>query len=158
MRIISFLLALLVTTTAVAQETPVTPGEFQLPEPSEILPLRRGTAAPHDGLLIDAGDMLRIQQEYDRMRYLLTRTSERDAERCEVQVAMEHAHVSACEERVVLRDTLWTARQAELVAQVMEARAQAQRAAERAWYESPVIWFIVGVVATAAVWIAVSVR
>lgn len=161
MRLLCVFLSLLLPITALAQETPVAPPpaeEFALPEPGDLVPLRRGTAAPRDGLLIDAGDMLRISQEYDRMRYLLTRTAERDAETCGVRVEMERARIGACEERLRLRDELWTARQTELVALVTEAREQARRAAERGWYENPVIYFIVGAVVVGLVWIATAVR
>ena len=161
MKTLCILLSLLLPVTAFAQEAPVAPPpveEFALPEPGDLVPLRRGTAAPRDGLLIDAVDMLRISQEYDRMRYLLTRTAERDAETCGVRVEMERARIGACEERLRLRDELWTARQAELVALVTEAREQARQAAERGWYENPVIYFIVGAVVVGLVWIATAVR
>lgn len=157
------LLSFILPATALAQEMPAplpaAPAEeFRLPEPGEVLPLRRGATAPRDGLLIDAEDMLRISQEYDRMRYLLTRTSERDRETCDVRVEMERARTSACEERLRLRDELWTARQTELAAMVTEARAAAAHATERQWFENPVLWFCVGVVATGVVWIAATVR
>ena len=162
MRFICVLLSFLLPVTVFAQEVPAPPPvpteEFRQPEPGEILPLRRGASAPRDGLLIDAEDMLRIQQEYDRMRYLLTRTAERDAETCEVRVEMERARTGACEERLLLRDELWTARQAELAALVAEARETARRSAERAWFESPILWFAVGLVATSIVWVAATVR
>jgi hypothetical protein len=160
---ILLILSLFVTAPARAQEEVHAPpsalpeDEFRLPEPGEILPLRRGTAAPRDGLLIDAEDMLQIQQEYERMRFMLERVSERDRETCDVRVEMEHARLSACEERLRLRDELWDARQNELNDTIVEARAEARRAAERAWFESPVLWFIVGVVATSIVWIAATV-
>lgn len=155
------LLSFLLPVTALAQEVPAPPPaapeeEFRLPEPDDYVPLRRGAAAPHDGLLIEAADMLQIHQEYERMRYLLTRTAERDIELCDVRVEMERARLTACNERLMLRDDLWTARQAELTAQIVEARAEARRAAERGWYENVVLWFVVGVVATGAVWIAVE--
>ena len=161
MKTLCILLSLLLPVTALAQEVPVaspSAEEFALPEPDDLVPLRRGAAAPRDGLLIDAVDMLRISQEYDRMRYLLTRTAERDAETCGVRVEMERARIGACEERLRLRDELWTARQTELVALVTEAREQARRAAERGWYENPVIYFIVGAVVVGLVWIATAVR
>lgn len=141
---------------ASGQEAPVE--EFRLPEPGDVLPLRRGASAPRDGLLIDAASMLRITQEYDRMRYLLTRASERDRETCEVRIEMERARIGACEDRLRLRDELWTARQAELVTAVTEARQAAQRAGERQFWESPALWFAVGVVATVLAWVAASVR
>jgi hypothetical protein len=149
---------LLLTATAQAQEAPTAPEDFRLPEPSEVLPLRRGATAPRDGLLIDAGELLRISQEYDRMRYLLTRTEERDREVCDVRVAMEQARTTACSERLTLRDELWAARQAELLAQVAEAREATARANERGWWESPILWVVIGAVAVAAVWIAVEVE
>lgn len=163
MRVLCIFLSFILPATALAQEVPSPPlaatsEEFRLPEPGEVLPLRRGATAPRDGLLIDAEDMLRISQEYDRMRYLLTRTSERDRETCDVRVEMERARTGACEERLRLRDELWTARQNELAALVTEARSQAQHAAERQWFENPVLWFVVGVAATAIVWIAATVR
>jgi hypothetical protein len=161
-RIACLILSLLISTSAIAQEVPAPPGalpedEFRLPEPGEILPLRRGSTAPRDGLLIEAEDMLRIQQEYERMRFLLERTAERDRETCDVRVEMERARLTACEERLHLRDELWTAREDELNDTIVEARAEARRAAERAWFESPVLWFCIGVVATSVVWIAATV-
>lgn len=163
MRVLCIFLSFILPATALAQEVPSPPlaatsEEFRLPEPGEVLPLRRGATAPRDGLLIDAEDMLRISQEYDRMRYLLTRTSERDRETCDVRVEMERARTSACEERLRLRDELWTARQNELAALVTEARSQAQHAAERQFWESPIFWFVIGAVASSAVWIAVTVE
>lgn len=163
MRSLCLILSLLLPTIALAQEVPAPPPatpeeEFRLPEPGEVLPLRRGAAAPRDGLLIDAEDMLRISQEYDRMRYLLTRTAERDAETCDVRVEMERARLSACEERLRLRDELWADRQDELALQIEAARTEARRAAERQFWESPVLWFVVGVTATSVVWIAATVR
>ena len=157
MRWVAFAMALLLTSTASAQEAPTAPEEFTLPEPDEILPLRRGATAPRDGVLIDAAELLSISQEYDRMRYLLTRTSERDRETCDVRVAMEHARTLAGEERLSLRDELWTARQAELLALVAEAREATARASERGWWEAPILWAVIGAVAVAAVWIAVEV-
>jgi hypothetical protein len=157
-RVVCLFLSLLLPLTAMAQDVPPPAAEFRLPEPGEVVPLRRGALAPRDGLLIDAGDLLQIQQEYERMRFLLERTAERDRETCDVRVEMERARTSACEERLRLRDELWTARQAELAALVTEARAAAAHAAERAWYENPVLWFCVGVVATGIVWIAATVR
>jgi hypothetical protein len=159
-QVLCVLLVLLLPSRAVAQEPIVAPPaeEFRLPEPSEILPLRRGAAAPRDGLLIDAGDMLQIQQEYDRMRYLLSRTSERDRELCDVRVEMERARLSAAEERLRLRDDLWGSREGDLLRQLRESQAQARRAAERGWWESEALWFAVGVVATGAVWAGVTVR
>jgi hypothetical protein len=137
---------------------PGTPEQFQLPETGEVLPLRRGAAAPHDGLLIEAADLLQIRNEYERMRYLLTRTAERDSERCDVRVQIEHAHVLAAEERLTLRDDLWTARQTELVTQVQATQEQARRAAERQWYDAPLLWAVIGAAVVGVVWIAATVR
>jgi len=154
-------LAALVLSPAVVsgQEAPGTPDQFQLPTPaSDILPLHRGTAAPRDGLLIDAADLLQIQQSYERMRYLLTRTAERDTELCDVRVQIEHAHTLAAEERLTLRDDLWGARQVELVAQVQATQEQVRRAAERGWYEQPILFVVIGAAIVGAIWIATAVR
>lgn len=159
-RALSVLLSLLLILPArsAAQENPSEAAELRLPEPEEILPLRRGAPAPRDGLLIGAADLLQIQQEYERMRYLLDRTAERDRETCDVRVEMERARISACEERLRLRDELWTARQAELTAALVDAREATRAAAERSWFEHPALWFAVGVVVTAIVWVAATVR
>ena len=156
-RLLALVLVLSVTSAAQAQEA-VDPEAFRLPEPGEISALRRGVPSPRDGLLIAADDLLHIQMEYDRLRYLLGRTQERDGQVCDARVEMERMRIGACEERLALRDTLWTARQAELLAQIAEAREAARRAGERGWYEHPAMWFAVGVLATAAVWIAATVR
>lgn len=132
--------------------------QFQLPDPGDILPLHRGAPAPRDGLLIGAGDLLQIQQSYEHMRFLLGLTQERDAQVCDVRVQIEHAHTVAAEERLTLRDELWTARQAELVAQVMAAQQQAQRAGQRGIEESPALWAAIGAVVATAVFVAVSVH
>jgi len=157
MRTLCILLSLLLPTTVLAQEAP--PAEYQLTEPTqEIVALRRGTPSPRDGLLIDAADMLQIRAEYERLRFLLARTTERDEATCAVRIEMERARTAACGERVSLRDELWTQRQTELVMQLREARQAAQRAGERSWFEHPALWFAVGVVATGLVWIAATVR
>ncbi len=151
----AFAAAVFVPTVATGQDAA---DQFQLPEPSEVLPLRRGTPAPRDGLLIDASDLLQIRAEYERLRFLLTRTTERDAEVCGVRVQIEHAHVTACEERLTLRDDLWGARQQELLQQVAAAQERANRAAERGWWEAPILWTIIGAVVVGVVWIAATVR
>ena len=149
----------LVAASASAQDAAqAAPQAFQLPEPGEVTPLRRGVAAPRDGLLIDAADLLQIRQEYDRMHFLLGRTSERDREVCDVRVEMEHLRLLAAEERLTLRDGLWSTREEDLLRQLREAQEQSRRAAERGWWESEALWFAVGVVATGAVWAAVTVR
>jgi len=158
--ILSVALAML-PARAVAQP-PVTTApsadQFQLPEPGDILPLHRGTPAPQDGLLIGAADLIGIQQGYERMRFLLGLTTQRDAEVCDVRVQVEHARTSAAEERLALHDELWTARQAELVAAVAAAQAQAQHAAERQWYEAEALWFAIGILVSTVAFVAVSVR
>jgi hypothetical protein len=157
--ILSVALAML-PARAVAQP-PVTTApadQFQLPEPGDILPLHRGQTAPQDGLLIGAADLLGIQQGYERMRFLLGLTTQRDAEVCDVRVQVEHARTSAAEERLALHDELWTARQTELVAAVAAAQAQAQHAAERSVFDSPALWFAIGILVATVAFVAVSVR
>lgn len=139
--------------TAIGQDVPAPP-EVELPEMGEVLPLRRGQPAPHDGMLVLQQDFAQIQTDYDRMRWLLTRTQERDREQCESRVTEQTLHTTACEERLSLRDGLWTERQREWAERV----AQEQRRAERQWHESPVLWFAIGAVATTVVFVAATVR
>jgi hypothetical protein len=161
--ILSVALALLPARAVAQPPAPTAPSadQFQLPDPGDILPLRRGTPAPQDGLLIAASDLLSIQQSYERMRFLLGLTQQRDAEVCDVRVQVEHAHTAAAEERLTLRDELWTARQTELTGAIAALQAQVQQAqhsAERQWYEAPALWFAVGIVVSAVAFVAVSVR
>lgn len=144
--------------SATAAPAPSDPSQFQLPDTGDILPLRRGQAAPQDGLLVDAHDLLSIQQEYERMRFMLGLTHDRDVQLCDIRVQEEQARTHAAEERLTLHDTLWTDRQQELVAAVQAAQQQAQRAAQREWFESPPLWAAIGVVLATVVFVAVSVR
>jgi hypothetical protein len=143
---------------AVAQDTAAPDAQLQLPATGDILPLRRGQAAPQDGLLIDAHDLLDIQQSYERMRFLLGLTHDRDVQLGDVRVQMEQARTRAAEERLTLHDTLWADRQAELVASLQAAQQQAQHAAERQWFESPILWAAIGAVLATVVYISVTVR
>lgn len=149
------------TTTAATTTSAPPSAQFQLPDVGDFLPLHRGTAAPRDGLLVDQAEMLSIVQGYDRLQHLLDATVARDSETCDVRVAIEHAHVTAAEERLTLRDDLWGARQQELVAQIQATQQQvmqAQHAAERQWWESPIMWGLIGALVASVVFIAVEVR
>lgn len=135
--------------------------QFQLPDVGDFLPLHRGAPAPRDGLLVDQAVMLSIVQGYDRLQHLLDATATRDGELCDVRVAIEHAHVTAAEERLTLRDGLWEARQAELVQQITATQQQvlqAQHAAERQFWESPILWAVVGALVATAIFLAATVR
>lgn len=157
MRTALVLMSLLLASVARAQD--VEPNPYQLAEPSqEILPLRRGAVAPRDGLLIDAADLLQIRADYERLRYLLQRTTERDSEVCDVRVQIEQSRTAACGERVTLRDELWGQRQAELIAQLAAAEQRARQAAHREWYEEPILWAVVGAVAVGVVWIGTAIQ
>lgn len=161
-RPLAFILAAMVFIPSLASGqdvvAPGTPEQFQLPDLGDILPLHRGTAAPRDGLLIDADDLLQIRQEYERMRYLLMRTTERDTQVCDVRVQVEHAHTEACGERLTLRDDLWGARQHELVQQIADAQQRANQAAQRQWYDQPILYLIIGAAVVGLIWIATAVR
>lgn len=157
MRFAIFLLVVLPALPVAAQDA-VAPNPYQLSEPSqEILPLRRGATAPRDGLLIDAADLLQIRADYERLRYLLHRTTERDEEVCSVRVQIEQARTAACGERVSLRDELWNQRQAELLRQVAAAEQRAQQAGQRQWFEEPALWALVGGAIVGALWIVTAV-
>lgn len=165
MRLIASLLSflLVVMPASVAAQPPTTTAapeaaQFQLPDPGDLVPVRQGQVATATGLIIAAPDMLNIQQEYERMRFMLGLTHDRDTQLCDIRVQAEQARTSAAEERVTLHDTLWTQRQQELVAAIAAAQAQAQHAAERQWFESPPLWAAIGVVLATIVYVAISVR
>jgi len=161
--VLSFAIAMLPLRAYVQDLPPAPPttppsAAFQLPDMGDFLPLHRGQPAQRDGLLVDQDVMLQITQSYDRLQHLLDATVQRDAETCSVQVAIEHAHTVASDERVSLRDGLWEAHQAELLASLAQAQQQAQHAGERQWYESDAMWFAIGVLVATVAFVAVSVR
>jgi hypothetical protein len=161
LRVLAIILSVAVATlpARVVAQPPAAPADqFQLPEPGDILPLRRGQSAPQDGLLIDAHDLLSIQQEYERMRFQLGLVERRDTEVCDVRVQVEHARTAAAEERLSLHDELWTARQTELLATIEQARQQARHAAERGFFDEPAVWFAIGIIVASVAFVAVSVR
>jgi len=150
LRVVAFILSVAIAmqpVRALAQETPPPSSQFQLPDPGNVLPLHRGTAAPRDGLLIDADNLLSIQQSYDRMRYMLDHITERDQQVCDARVQIEQARTTAASATTSLHDELWTQRQTEL----QQALAQAQARAERQWWESEALWFALGGLVVAGV-------
>lgn len=155
MRVLAFILSVAIAVMPVrvlAQDAPAPSttapsAQFQLPDPGDVLPLHRGTPAPRDGLLIDADNLLSVQQSYDRMRFLLDHMTERDQQVCDVRVQIEQARTAAATETTSLHDTLWTQRQAEL----QHALAQAQAQAQRQWWEAEALWFAIGGLVVAGV-------
>lgn len=152
LRVVAFILSVAIVTQPVrvlAQDTPTAApsAQFQLPDPGDVLPLHRGTPAPRDGLLIDADNLLSIQQSYDRMRYMLDHITDRDQQICDARVQVEQARTTAATATTSLHDDLWTQRQQEL----RQALAQATARAERQWWESEALWFAIGGLVVAGV-------
>lgn len=116
-------------------------------EGEEVVPLRRGRAAPRDGLLIDPTLLLRLHFDIDRLEHRLQADLARAEERCGVRVEMEEARTTAATERAELRDSLWRNRERDLVNQV----AAAQEDAKRGWHENPALWAGVGAVVASLV-------
>lgn len=137
---------------ALAQDTAPDSGAHEALDLPEVLSLRRGQVAPRDGLLIDAQDLIAISLDVERLQFLLRRTEERDRQTCEVRVQQEMARARAADERTTLHDGLWEGRQRELVTAVEQAR----RAAERQWYEQPVLWLGLGALVASLVAILVA--
>lgn len=130
-------------------EAPPAAGEPASTEPEGAVAfVLEGGRAPFSGFLIEGEDLARWRFRIETLEYRLDADARAAAARVEVLLEAERARTHAAEERLTLRETLWTARVEELAATLAEAR----RAAERQWYESEALWFAVGaVVAVAAV-------
>lgn len=139
---------------ASAQETEALrePGELRL-RLGDFRGVRRGQAAPDDGILMAPETILRIQIDYDALALRLTRERERAEDRCQVQLDMQRARTRAESERVTLRDGLWAAREGELI----EAARRAREEAVRQWYENPGLWTGVGALVASLVAILVQI-
>jgi hypothetical protein len=141
-------LGALAATGAAAQDVPAVPA-VELPEPRL---LREGERAPFTGQLMAQDDVLLWARTIEDLRHRLELDVRTEVERCDVRLELERARTTAAAETLVLHDTLWTDRVAELTAALVEAR----RSAERQWYESPALWFAVGAVVTAVATVAIA--
>lgn len=112
----------------------------------------QGRPAPFSGFLIEGEDLARWRFHIETLEYRLARDAEAAAARLEVLLDAERARTSAAEERLLLRNTLWTQRTEELATALAEAR----RSAQREWWESPLLWFASGVIVAIAATIALA--
>lgn len=119
------------------------PGSPESTEPrGEVVFLPAGRPAPFAGFLLEGQDLARWRFHIETLEYRLARDAEAAAARLDVLLGMERARTSAAEERLTLRDTLWQQRVEQLASELREAR----RAVERGWWESPALWFAIGMV------------
>lgn len=115
--------------------------------------LEAGQRAPSSGYLLRAELLEAFGQEVERLRFRLELTERTAAERCDVRLEIERARTTAAERSRELEGELWRARAEELAEELRSSRGR--EGAE--WYESPPLWFAIGVVVTSAVAIAVAV-
>jgi hypothetical protein len=151
MRIAAVLL-LLTTTFAIAQapaspQAPPPVPEAQLPALGQTEALDAGERAPWAGMLVRDDDLFGLQSALMTCRFTLASDQRLAAQVLDARLEQERARTAAATESAALHDRLWSERADQLAAQVLAA----QRSAERQWWESPPLWFAVGlVVATAA--------
>jgi len=118
----------------------------------EVAFVPQGRPAPFAGFLLEGQDLARWRFHIETLEYRLARDAEAASARLEVLLGMERARTSAAEERLTLRDTLWQQRVEQLAGELREAR----QSSERAWYESPVLWFAVGMLVAVGAVIGVA--
>lgn len=141
--------ALYAPTVSIAQDVTAAQ-DVQLPEPTL---LHQGDRAPFQGELITQEDLLRWAMRIEFLQRELVLDAQRADAVTAAKLDMERARTQAAEDRLRLHEALWTQRATLLGQEVTAAR----RSAERQWYESPVLWFCVGVVLTAGATIALAV-
>ncbi len=124
-----------------AQTPASAPAEAQLPAVGETAPLELGQRAPWAGMLVRDDDLFGLQTAVMQCRFSLQTGERLSAQILEARVAQEQARTAAATESAALHDRLWQDR-ATLLSQELVA---AQRAGERQWWESPPLWFAIGV-------------
>jgi len=138
-RILPFAFCLLASSVAAAQSTPATPPLQEVPY------LPQGRPAPFEGFLIRGPDLAQWKLRILVLEHQLDMTVTTEHRVAEVETRLNSARVQAVEERLALRDRLWTEQTTVLIKDL----ARARQAAIRSWYESPTLWFAVGVLITA---------
>jgi hypothetical protein len=89
--------------------------------------LEPGARAPWAGVLLRPELLEALGDEIEDLRFRLTLEARRAGERASVAAELSAARVQACEDRLELRDDLWTARAGELSADLASARAREDR-------------------------------
>ncbi len=124
--------------------------DVQLPEPTL---LQVGARAPFTGQLMAQEDVLSWARTIEGLERQLAAEVTRQADLCAARITGEQARTTAAEGTTALHDALFEQRITALAAEVVETR----QAAMRQWYESPALWFGIGVLVAAVVVIVVGV-
>lgn len=136
-----FLLCILAhASMASAQPVPTPPPVPEIPY------LAQGRPAPFDGFLVRGPDLAQWRQRIELLEHQLTLDVTTEQRIAAVQVSLEQARTEAVTSRLALRERLWTEQATTLTRDLAAARKDAVRS----WYESPTLWFAVGVLVTAA--------
>jgi len=90
---------------------------------------------------------LGLTSQIENLEWMLGRTVRMERDRCEREVAIERHRTTGARDALQLRESLWQTRQVELLAEIEESR----RAAERQWWEQPILWFMAGGVVIGAI-------
>jgi|SRR3990172_9239032 len=116
------------------------------PTAPEIPYLAQGRTAPFDGFLVRGPDLAQWRQRIELLEHQLTLDVTTEQRIAAVQVQLEQTRTEAVTARLVLRERLWT-EQATILTRDLAA---ARRDAIRSWFESPTLWFAVGVLVATA--------
>jgi hypothetical protein len=114
--------------------------------------LATGRPAPFDGFLIRGTDLAQWKLRIEILDHQLTYDVATEVRVAALQVSLEAARTTAVEERLALRDRLWTEQGNTLTRELMQARKDAIRS----WYESPTLWFTCGVIVSSILAIALA--
>lgn len=108
-----------------------------------IVALDAGEAAPFEGMLIPDDELIAWRREIERLRNELVLIQQRaDALRA-ADAVLADARSRAGDERLALREALWTERATDLTRERDEARAQRGPR----WWQRGALWLPVGIVA-----------
>jgi hypothetical protein len=131
----------LVHTSLAAAQVPPTPA----PVP-EIPFVAQGRAAPFDGFLVRGPDLAQWRGRIELLEHQLTLDVTTEQRIAAIQIQLEQARTEAVTARLTLRERLWTEQATALTRDLAAARKDAVRG----FWESPTLWFAVGVLVTAA--------
>ena len=106
----------------------------------DIVHLPQNRPAPFEGYLLREDDLLRWRQRIEMLEHRLTLDLDTERRVAAAQVSLEQARTQAAEERLALRERLWREQTAGLARELEKARS----VAVRGFWESPSLWFALG--------------
>lgn len=111
----------------------------------QVLSLDHGERAPWDGMLIEQRDLVRWRLEIDNLQFRRDRDVALEHDKCDVQVSYQLRLTDLERERGQMKSVLLQERIDSLANDVVEARKDVIRAAERGFFDEPMTWFVGGI-------------